>query len=211
MFLVALLSLRQSRQSGHSFPLLTDSVEKLERRNGWTRVSRWCPQGEWRGWGGVLNSPPQASAREFSLASLLRTVAARRHWSRAPFGPRSLSRSRRRMRLRCANRISTFLRCRRKARPSSLYPMWRAMSRAPSKRERGTFCAGAWGAAAGFAGAGVARELARAVEEGRAVVHQCAPRGQHLARWADIDIALAIVGEVLVRTCRPGARIGRTP
>ena len=41
------------------------------------------------------------------LAAVL-AVAARRNSSRAPCGPRSRSRSSRRMRLRCANSISTF-------------------------------------------------------------------------------------------------------
>src|SRR5437660_12754508 len=47
-----------------------------------------------------------------SLASFRRfwAVAARWNSSRAPFGPRNRSRSSLRMRLRCANSISTFLR-----------------------------------------------------------------------------------------------------
>src|ERR1044071_6362987 len=47
-----------------------------------------------------------------SLASLRRfwAVAARWNSSRAPFGPRNRSRSSLRMRFRCANSISTFLR-----------------------------------------------------------------------------------------------------
>src|SRR5271168_4196216 len=49
-----------------------------------------------------------------SLASFLRfwAVAAKRNSSRAPFGPRSRNRSSLRMRLRCANSISTFFRSR---------------------------------------------------------------------------------------------------
>ena len=49
------------------------------------------------------------------------------------------------MRFKCANRISTFLRCRREARPASLCPMWRARSRAPSNRARGTLRTGSLG------------------------------------------------------------------
>jgi hypothetical protein len=50
-----------------------------------------------------------------SLAILRRfwAVAASRNSSLAPFGPRRRKRSSFRMRLRCANSISTFLRCRR--------------------------------------------------------------------------------------------------
>jgi hypothetical protein len=43
------------------------------------------------------------------------------------------------MRLRWANSISIFLRCLRDLRPSSDLAMSRAMSRAPSWIERGTF------------------------------------------------------------------------
>src|SRR6187399_1263901 len=48
-----------------------------------------------------------------SLAILRRfwAVAARRNSSLAPFGPRRRRRSSFRMRLRCANNISTFFRC----------------------------------------------------------------------------------------------------
>jgi hypothetical protein len=54
-----------------------------------------------------------------SFASFLRfwTVAASINSSCAPFGPRNLRRSSLRMRLRCANSISTFLRRRRAMRP----------------------------------------------------------------------------------------------
>jgi len=63
-----------------------------------------CAQVAGSGVGGVI-----------SFASLRRfwAVAARRNSSRAPHGPRSRRRSRRRMRLRWANSISTFFRCRR--------------------------------------------------------------------------------------------------
>jgi len=65
-----------------------------------------------------------------NLASFRRfwAVAARRNSSRAPFGPRSRSRSSLRMRLRWANNISTFLRSRRDARPSQELAMARACS-----------------------------------------------------------------------------------
>ena len=75
-----------------------------------------------------------------SFASLRRfwAVAARRNSSRAPVGPRSLSRSSLRMRLRCAKSISTFLRSRRDTWPSQDFAIARAMSRAPSWIDRGT-------------------------------------------------------------------------
>ncbi len=68
---------------------------------------------------GRAASPSQAAmacgAFGRSLASFLRFCAAAARWnsSRAPFGPRSRSRSSLRMRFRWANSISTFFRCRR--------------------------------------------------------------------------------------------------
>jgi hypothetical protein len=59
-------------------------------------------------------------------------VAARMNSSRAPVGPRKRRRSSLRMRLRCANSISIFLRSRRDTRPSQDRAISRAMSRAPS-------------------------------------------------------------------------------
>jgi hypothetical protein len=87
-----------------------------------------------------------------SFASFRRfwAVAARRNSSRAPFGPLSLSRSSLRMRLRWANSISTFLRSRRAVRPSYELAIWRAMSRAPSWIDRGTYRAGSFGQHRGF-------------------------------------------------------------
>jgi hypothetical protein len=52
-------------------------------------------------------------------------VAARMNSSRAPFGPRRRRRSNLRMRLRCANSISIFLRSRREVRPSHDLAIWR--------------------------------------------------------------------------------------
>src|SRR5215468_11274751 len=65
-----------------------------------------------------------------SLAILRRfwAVAARMNSSRAPFGPLSRKRSSLRMRLRCANSISIFLRSRREVRPSHDPAIWRTMS-----------------------------------------------------------------------------------
>ena len=87
-----------------------------------------------------------------SLASLRRFWAAAARWnsSRAPFGPRNRSRSSRRMRLRCANSISTFLRSRREASHSSSSAMERARLRAPSCTDRVTLRASTPGQHRGF-------------------------------------------------------------
>ena len=68
----------------------------------------------------------------FAILRRFWAVAARTNSSRAPFGPRKRKRSSLRMRLRCANSISIFLRSRREVRPSHDLAIWRAMSRAPS-------------------------------------------------------------------------------
>ena len=60
----------------------------------------------------------------------------------APRGPRSLSRSSRRMRFRCANSISTFLRSRRVWVNASVLASARATSRASSFISRGTLRCG---------------------------------------------------------------------
>src|SRR6516164_8933599 len=60
---------------------------------------------------------PSASLPSFPIRRFW-AVAARMNSSRAPFGPRKRKRSSLRMRLRCANSISIFLRSRREVRPS---------------------------------------------------------------------------------------------
>ena len=136
------LGKRLTRLSWHR-PHMADSVAKLEGRSGRTRLG-------WRAYSERQPVQPRTGfqlARAgvgvgISLASFLRfcAVVARRNSSRAPFGPRSLSRSRRRMRFRCANRLSTFLRCRRETRPALLCPLWRACP-APPRRESAAPCA----------------------------------------------------------------------
>src|SRR5665647_1165833 len=93
-------------------PLSADFVEKVRAQIGVDRAggltTQWiseaigCQAGFRFGTG-------------ISFASFRRfwAVAARRNSSCAPFGPRSRRRPRLRMRLRCANSISTFLRSRR--------------------------------------------------------------------------------------------------
>ena len=85
-------------------------IEALDRR---TNRSGWIEETGARGLSGA-----QAGFRaggRISFASFRRfwAVAARRNSSRAPKGPLSLRRSRRRMRFRCANSISIFFRSRR--------------------------------------------------------------------------------------------------
>ena len=68
-------------------------------------------------------------------AAILRkfcAVAASKNSSLAPFRPRRRNLSNRRMRLRCANSISTFFRCRRDWAYRFVVDSWRAPSRADS-------------------------------------------------------------------------------
>src|SRR5215207_9028598 len=127
-------------RAADELPLLADTVEEvglgLLMASALRRPSR----------------SPEAHARAgvsvgTSLASLRRfwAVAARWNSSLAPFGPRSLRRSSFRMRLRCANSISTFFRCRREVTYSFVAAMSLAISRAPSWIERGILRAGVLG------------------------------------------------------------------
>src|SRR3954471_5482554 len=135
-----------------------------------------------------------------SLASFLRFWAVASKWnsSRAPFGPRSRNRSRRRMRLRWASSISIFLRCLRDLRRSSDLAMSRAMSRAPSWIERDLSGSRAW-AAARFKGTAVAIVFAGAIEQRRAVVHQRSFAGEHLVARTAVDAAVMVIGELGAR------------
>src|SRR5215469_8397255 len=90
---------------------LTDTVEKVSfELSGRCRLGAASEVDE-----GVAPQTGIGSAAGTSVASFRRfwAVAARWNSSRAPLGPRSRSRSSFRMRLRCANSISTFLRWRR--------------------------------------------------------------------------------------------------
>jgi hypothetical protein len=83
-------------------------------------------------------------------------LAARRNSSSAPFGPLKRRRARRRIRLRCANSISTFFR-RRQARPcecaAPLHPPMRTRARPPDP----TGCARSSTTASGSSPRGSAR------------------------------------------------------
>lgn len=72
-------------------------------------------------------------------------VAAIKNSSCAPDGPRNLKRSNFRVRLRCANSTSTFLRSRRDCQYSVVFMMPRATSRASSWMLRAIFRYGVFG------------------------------------------------------------------
>ena len=79
-------------------------------------------------------------------------MAARTNSSWAPRGPRSRSRPSFRMRLRCANRISIFLRSRRDSSKASVSASERATSRACSWMSRGILRDGSFGQHCGLSG-----------------------------------------------------------
>src|SRR5215510_16376224 len=95
------------------------------------------------------------------------------------------------MRLRCANSISIFLRSRRERRPSDELAIWRAMSRA-LHRLIAAPCALESRTASLLESTSLAVVLARTIEDGCAVVHQRAGRGQWLTTKAEVDIALMV-------------------
>jgi hypothetical protein len=134
-----------------------------------------------------------------SFASFRRfwAVAARRNSLRTPFGPRSRSRSSLRMRLRWANSISTFLRSRRDIRPSSDLAICRAISRAPSWMERGTFPRWSIRTAPELESASRAVVFAGAVEHRCMVIHQSARGGQLLAAVTKVAVTHVVIGEVV--------------
>ena len=79
-------------------------------------------------------------------------MAARTNSSWAPRGPRSRSRPSLRMRFKCANRISIFLRSRRDCSKASVPANDRATSRACSWMSRGTLRDGSFGQHCGLSG-----------------------------------------------------------
>jgi hypothetical protein len=79
-------------------------------------------------------------------------MAARTNSSCAPRGPRSRSLSSRRMRFKCANRISIFLRSRRDCSKLSVLANDRATSRARSWISRGILRNGSFGQHCGLSG-----------------------------------------------------------
>jgi hypothetical protein len=79
-------------------------------------------------------------------------MAARTNSSRAPRGPRSRGRQSFRMRFKCANRISIFLRSRRDVSKPSVPASDRATSRAYSCMSRGILRDGSFGQHCGLSG-----------------------------------------------------------
>jgi hypothetical protein len=117
------------RSPGFDLPALTLSTQLRRYAVRWTRY-------------GGGRATRDASRRRFWA------MAARTNSSWAPRGPRSRSRPSRRMRFKCANRISIFLRsCRDRSKPSVL-----ASDRASSWMSRGILRAGSFGQHCGLSG-----------------------------------------------------------
>jgi hypothetical protein len=125
-------------------------------------------------------------------------MAARTNSSWAPRGPRSRSRPSFRMRLRCANRISIFLRSRRDSSKASVSASERATSRACSWMSRGILRDGFLRAALRFERAYIAVELAGAIQERLALVH-CAARSKPLPAGALVNVVCRVISEVPTR------------
>ena len=133
-----------------------------------------------------------------SLAILRRFWAAAARWnsSRALHGPRNLRRSSFRMRLRCANSISTFLRSRLETSQASVFERSRARSRAPSWIERGTRRCGSLGQQRGF-NAQALQSYLLAIVKRRSAVHGRAAGVHRLAARTADDVAHGVVAELV--------------
>ena len=108
--------------SGHSAQAFGTSRFRSDRGVRSWRIALKKSAAAGRPWTGgsvavapILQAGAACAPSGMSLAILRRfwAAAARRNSSRAPFGPRRRSRSSLRIRLRCANSISTFFRSRR--------------------------------------------------------------------------------------------------
>jgi hypothetical protein len=102
------------------------------------------------------------------------------------------------MRLRCANRISIFLRSRRDCSKASVSASERATSRACSWMSRGILRDGFLRAALRFERAYIAVELAGAIQERLALVH-CAARSKPLPAGALVNVVCRVISEVPTR------------
>src|SRR6476660_1780665 len=102
----------------------------------------------------AMHMAPAGGGRATSDASRRRfwAIAARTNSSWAPRGPRSRSRPSLRMRFKCANRISIFLRSRRDCSKLSVPANDRATSRACSWISRGILRDGSFGQHCGLSG-----------------------------------------------------------
>ncbi len=175
-------------------PNLTDCVEKVA-----AVVATVCVRCLLRG----RIAPPYAgcgTGMGMSFASFLRfwAVAARWNSSRAPDGPRNRSRSRRKMRFKCANSISTFFRRFRDVRFLGLGDVAGHIPRSLVDRPR-DLAGRRLGAAARLESAHVAIVIGSAIDERRPVVHRRTRASERLARRTEVGIPVVIVGEVLAR------------
>src|SRR5260370_11830061 len=123
-------------------------------------------------------------------------MAARTNSSWAPRGPRSRSRPSFRMRFRCANRISIFLRSRRDVSKPSVP----ANDRVPGVLMYVARDLARWffWTALRFKRAYIAVELARTIQKRLALVHGAA-RSEPLSARAVVDVAGRIISKVAAR------------
>ena len=135
--------------------------------------------------------------RATSLASRRRfcAIAASVNSSCAPRGPRSRRRPSLRMRLRCANSISTRFRSRRDCLKASVSASARAASRAPLVDAARDFALWRLWAAFGLERARATVMGPCAIEDSHPIVNP-ACRVQELTLWAHIDIAILVEREV---------------
>ena len=125
-------------------------------------------------------------------------MAARTNSSWAPRGPRSRSRPSFRMRFRCANRISIFLRSRRDVSKPSVPASDRATSRACSYMSRGILRDGSFGQHCGLSGHTSQSSLLARYRSVLALVHGAA-RSEPLSSRAAVDVAGRIISKVAAR------------
>jgi hypothetical protein len=144
-------------------------------------------------------------------------MAARTNSSWAPCGPRSRSRPSLRMRFRCANRISIFLRLRRDVSKPSVPANDRAMSRACSCMSRGILRDGSFGQHCGLSGHTSQSSL---LARYKSVLPSCTvplvlsrfPPGSDRCRWSDhIESRCARRYRHLASTCRTRGYVARCP
>jgi hypothetical protein len=166
------------RSPGFDLPALTLSTQLRRYAVRWTRY-------------GGGRATRDASRRRFWA------MAARTNSSWAPRGPRSRSRPSRRMRFKCANRISIFLRsCRDRStfgiskRPGNVSGMLMDVARDLARRF--------FWAALRFEWTYIAVELAGAIQKCLALVYGAA-RSKPLSARAVVDVAGRIISKVAAR------------
>src|ERR1700737_3280515 len=125
-------------------------------------------------------------------------MAAKTNSSWAPLGPRSRSRPSPRMRLRCANRISIFLRSRRDCSNPSVPANDRATSRACSWISRGILRDGSFGQHCGLSGHTSQSSLLARYRSVLPLMHG-ATRPKPLPAWAVVKVACRVISKVAPR------------